>query len=65
MSAEVATTGTASKSVEWSVSGGTDTTIDATGKLRVGFNETAASVIVNATSAFDNTKSATATITIS
>lgn len=65
LTAEVATTGTASKSVEWSVSGGTDTTIDATGKLRVGFNETAASVIVNATSAYDNTKSATATITIS
>lgn len=64
LTAEVATTGVASKAVFWTVTGGTDTTVDATGKVRVGANETAASVVVNASSVFDPTKSATSTITI-
>ena len=52
--------------VTWSVSGNSSigTTISSTGVLTVGEDETAASLTVTATSAFDNTKYGTATVTV-
>lgn len=66
--ATVVVTGFADKSVEWSISGQTseDTTIDQTGKLTVGDDETdAGTITVTATSTFDDSKSDTSTITVS
>ncbi len=63
LSAVVATTGFANKAVAWSV---TDTlaTINQEGVLKVDASHTAGTITVTATSIYDNTKSATATITV-
>lgn len=50
--------------VIWSVSGGVDTTIDTTGVLYVGEEETAKSITVTATSVEDETKVASATVVV-
>lgn len=63
--ANVVTQNFATTAVDWSVSGGTDSTIDYRGWLSVGKSETAATLTVTATSRFDKTKSAVATVTIS
>lgn len=62
--ATVTTTGFASKSVTWSLTGATDSTINDTGLLTVGANETADSITVTATSDFDSSKTASATATL-
>lgn len=57
----------ASKNVNWSVTGATEpneTFIDYRGLLRIGKHETAAQLTVTAKSAFDPTKTATATVTV-
>lgn len=64
LTATVASTGLAPKSVTWSLTGGTASTIDDTGKVTVGSAETATTLTANATSTYDTTKSATATITV-
>ncbi len=51
------------KEVTWTVSGG-KSTIDATGKLTVAADETAATLTVTATSKTDDAKSGTATVTV-
>ena len=51
-------------SVQWSVSGGTASTIDANGLLTVGAGETATELTVIAKAAADNTKTATATVAV-
>lgn len=65
--ANVATTGLASKGVAWTLTGTDDvvSTIDATGKVWISPNETNTSLTVTATSTFDTTKAGTATLTIS
>ena len=65
MSATVVTTNFAPKSVTWTVTGGTDSTIDIYGNLVVGEDETGATLTVTATSTFNSTKTDTATITVS
>jgi hypothetical protein len=63
--ANVAVAGGAAQTVAWSVSGNTSaSTIIAAGMLIVGANETAATLTVTATSAFDNTKSGSATVAV-
>lgn len=62
--ATVAGTGYVPKSVNWSVQGGTASTIDGNGVVTVGTAETATTLTVTATSTYDNTKAATATITV-
>lgn len=64
--ANVTTTGFASKAVKWAITGQEKdtTTIDNSGVLHIGADETAVSITVTATSAFDNTKSDTATVTV-
>ena len=56
----------ADKIVNWTVTGGakTGTTIGSDGTLAVAADETAASLTVKATSAIENTKSGTATVTV-
>lgn len=49
--------------VTWSVNG-TDSKIDATGRLTVGANETEQTLTVTATSSFDSSKNATASVTV-
>jgi hypothetical protein len=54
-----------SQSVNWSVSGGGNgTSINASGLLTVGANETATTLTVRATSTVDTTKSGTAAVTV-
>ena len=65
MYATVTSTGFADKKVTWAISGATSSTISPNGLLQVGSGETASSITVTATSVFDNTKSGTATITVS
>jgi hypothetical protein len=65
LSATVVTTNFAPQTVDWSVTGGTASTITADGKLTIGSGETATSLTVTATSTFDGTKKDTATITVS
>ncbi|MBQ8028639.1 MAG: fibronectin type III domain-containing protein, partial [Clostridia bacterium] len=54
------------KSVTWTVEGATSakTTIDSTGKLTIGSDETAATLTVKATANKDNTKFGTSTVTV-
>jgi len=65
-SANVTVTGDASTGVTWSLSGNTlvATGINASGLLSVAVGETVATLIVTATSTFDNTKYGTATVTV-
>ena len=69
-SVNVLTTGFADKSVTWSIEGANDTegkgstNIGLYGDLHIGANETAEEITVTATSVYDNTKSATATVTV-
>jgi len=65
MVATVVTANFAPKSVTWTVTGGTDSTIDIYGNLVVGENETGETLTVTATSTFDATKADTGTITVS
>jgi hypothetical protein len=55
------------QTVTWSISGNnsTNTIINSNGRLSVAGNESATSLIVTATSTYDNTKSGTATVTVS
>lgn len=65
--ADMTTTGNATKAVTWSVLPGdksNKTAIDSNGKLTVDANETASVLTVKATSVFDASQSATATITV-
>lgn len=65
-SADVAVAGYASRQVKWEISGQTApaTVIDQQGRLTIGGLETAATITVTATSWFDDTKSDTATVTV-
>lgn len=68
LTAVVATTGFANKSVLWSVddtSKQAGVTIDTTGKLRIPISATINSITATATSIFDKTKTGTATISVS
>ena len=64
--ADVSTTGNASKAVTWKVSGNTSaaTVITGTGLLTVGADENSNSLIVTATSVFDTTKSGDASVEV-
>ncbi len=65
LKADVTGTGSYNKNVEWSVEGGKATKIDkATGELTVGDEDEATKLVVTATSVGDNTKKATAEITV-
>ena len=64
LSATVVGSGFADKSVTWSLTGATASTLSQTGLLSVGTEETGASLTVTATSNFDATKAGTATITV-
>lgn len=65
--ASVVATGGAGISVRWSVSGTDETTssVDANGLLSVAAGETNSTLTVTATSVFDSTKTASATVTVS
>jgi uncharacterized protein YjdB len=63
-SATVSGTNSPSQSVTWSVSGGSASSIDASGVLTVGAGETATSLTVKATSVADNSKNGTATVSV-
>lgn len=64
--ATVVSTGLAPKTVNWTVTGQSgNTTIAPDGTLIVGTNETAGTLTVTATSTYDETKSASATVTVS
>lgn len=65
LTATVVNAGFAPKGVSWSISGGTDSTVDSNGLVTVGANETGATLTVKATSVFDDDKSGSATITVS
>ena len=65
LTATVVTENFAPQSVEWSISGTSDVTIDQKGILTVPTDSTATSVVVLATSTYDNTVTGTATITVS
>ena len=54
----------APKSVKWSVSEGADATVDIYGKVTIG-SGASGEIVVTATSTFDETKTATATLTVS
>lgn len=62
--ATVVGTGFAQRDVTWSVTGSDFSHISPTGMLTVDANETASTLTVTATSIFDTTKSATATVTV-
>lgn len=66
LTANVATTNFAPKSVVWTITGNTsqDTHIDIYGNLFVAEDETGTTITVTATSTFDNTKTGTSTITV-
>lgn len=64
LTATVAGTGFYNKGVTWSMTGATSSTLTDTGLLTVGADETGTSIVVNATSTEDTTKSATSTITV-
>lgn len=65
LTAMVETTGFASKGVLWEISGSEEfSTVSQTGLVTVGANETEATLTVKATSLYDETKSATCTITV-
>jgi hypothetical protein len=65
LAASVTVTGGADSTVTWSVANGVNMTgITANGLLSVAATETAASLTVIATSVYDNTKSATASVTV-
>jgi hypothetical protein len=57
-------TGSATKEIDWTVDGGTASSIDDFGVLKIETEETSANLTVKATSKFDNTKIGIATITI-
>ena len=59
-------TGSAPHTVNWSVSGNNSesTTITSEGNLKVALDETASTLTVTATSTYDDTKSASATVTV-
>ena len=63
-SATVSGTNNPGQGVIWSVSGGSASTINASGVLSVGASETATSLVVRATSTVDPSKSGTATVTV-
>lgn len=62
--AVVETDNFAPKSVKWSVSGGANATVDIYGKVTIG-SEASGTIDVTATSTFDETKTAKATLTVS
>ena len=66
LTANVVTTNFAPKSVVWTITGNTsqDTHIDIYGNLFVAEDETGTTIIVTATSTFDNTNAGTSTITV-
>lgn len=64
MTASVITTGFAPKTVTWSLTGATSSTISANGLLSVGADETGTSITVTATSTFDTSKTGSSTITV-
>jgi hypothetical protein len=66
LDAAIATTFGASNSLDWSISGATDTNtvISQTGELTLGENETATSITVRAQSVFDPTKSDSTAVAI-
>jgi hypothetical protein len=63
-SANVEITGNAQKDVVWSVVGGTASSIDNFGVLKIDIIETSTNLTVRATSTFDNTKTGIATVAI-
>ena len=63
LSATVVTSNFAPKAVNWSIDSDIST-IDNSGNLHVSLDETASTIIVTATSTFDNTKDGDATITV-
>lgn len=64
LNAAVVTTGFAPKTVTWSLTGATSSTISANGLLSVGADETGTSITVTATSTFDTSKKGSSTITV-
>lgn len=64
LTANVATTGLVPQGVNWTITGGTSSTVSDTGLVTVAANETATSLTVTATSKFDGTKAGSATITV-
>lgn len=64
---DVAVTGFAYRSVKWEITGqaNNNTHIDQQGRLKVALDETATTITVTATSWYDETKSGTATVTVS
>lgn len=65
LSATVKTVGFASKEVSWSITELTEnSTVDQSGKVTIGANETNPTLTVKATSLFDTEKSGTCTITV-
>lgn len=65
LTATVVNAGFAPKSVNWSISGASSSTVDANGLVTVTADETGATLTVTATSTFDNSKKGSATITVS
>lgn len=57
-------TGSATNTVTWSVSGGSNSSIDSAGLLTVGGREAASTLTIKAISTLDSSKSATATVTV-
>lgn len=66
LTASVVTTGYAPQDVKWSVTGNASagTTVDCNGLVHIAADESAETITVTATSCYDNTKSDTATITL-
>lgn len=62
--AAVDSNGFAPKDIVWSIVDGTASTVNAEGLVTIPSNETATSLTVTATSTYDNTKSGSATITV-
>ena len=60
----VATNGFAPKTVTWSMTGATSSSVNEEGLVTIGADETATSITVTATSTFDSTKAGSATITV-
>lgn len=67
LTASVVTTGYAPQDVKWSVTGNASagTTVDCNGLVHIAADESAETITVTATSCYDDTKSDTATITLS
>ena len=64
LTAVVATNGFAPKTVTWSMTGASSSTVNEEGLVTIGADETATSITVTATSVFDNTKAGSANITV-